>query len=101
MGQDISTYLFLNFLPIFIIILLHVAYPTKTLATAIGKSAPWHFRGKPRTICRMRVKRYKIPVRKHQDKNKTSGTSGATMQTYLFPALFTALKVGCQVEAFL
>jgi hypothetical protein len=97
-GKDILTYLFLNFLPIFIIILLHVAYPTKTLATAIIKSASWRLRGEPRAIHHTRVKRYKIPVRNHQAKNKTSD---ATMQTYLFLVLFTAYKVGCRVEVFL
>jgi len=100
-GQQTFTYLFLNFLPTFIIILLHLAYPTKTLATAIIKSASWRLQGKPRAIRRTRVKRYKIPVRKHLDKNEKSRTCGATMRTYLFPALFTAYKVGCRVEAFL
>ena len=47
-GQEILTYLFFNILPIFIIILLHLAYPTKTLATAITKSVPWRpLQGKP------------------------------------------------------
>ena len=78
--------------------LLHLAYPTKTLATAITKLAPWRLRGKPCTICRMRVKRYKIPVRNHQAKENTSG---ATIRTYLFLVLFAAYKVGCCIEAFL
>jgi hypothetical protein len=98
MGQEILTYLFFNILPIFITVLLHLAYPTKTLATAITKSAPWRLQGKPCTICRTRIKRYKIPVRNHQAKNKTSG---ATIQTYLFPVLFATYKVGCCVEVFL
>jgi hypothetical protein len=92
-GQDISTYLFylfLNFLPTFIVILLHLAYPTKALAMVIGKSAPWR-------LC-TRVKRYKIPVRNHQAKDKTSGS---TIRTYLFPVLFTTYKVGCRIEIFL
>jgi hypothetical protein len=77
-GQDISTYLFylflfLNFLPTFIMILFHLAYPTKTLAKAIVKSASWRLRGKPHAIRCTRIKRYKIPVRDHQAKNKTSG----------------------------
>jgi hypothetical protein len=37
--------------------------------------------------------------KKHQ--NKSEHPSGATMRTYLFPALFTTFKVGCRVEAFL
>jgi hypothetical protein len=97
-GQEILTYLFFNILPIFIIILHHLAYPTKTLAMAITKSAPWHLWGKPRTIQCTRIKRYKIPVRNHQAKNKTSG---ATIQTYLFLALFAAYKVGCCINVFL
>jgi hypothetical protein len=100
-GQDISSYLFylfLNFLPTFIMIFFHLAYPTKTLAKAIVKSAPWRLRGKPRPIRRTRIKRYKIPVRDHQAKNKTSG---ATIRAYLFPALFAAYKVGCRIEIFL
>ena len=100
-GQQFFTYLFLNFLPNFIIFLLHQAYPTKSLATAIVKSAPRRLRGNPRVIRRTRVKRYKIPVREHRDKNQKLGTSGATMRNYLFPVLFTAYKVGCRVEAFL
>jgi len=91
-GQKSFTYIFLNFLPIFIFILLHLAYPTKTLATAIIKSTPWRLWGKPRAIRRTRIKRYKIPVRDNQAKNKTSG---ATIRTYLFPGLFAAYKVGC------
>jgi hypothetical protein len=79
-------------------IFFHLAYPTKTLAKALVKSAPWRLQGKPRTIRRTRIKRYKIPVRDHQAKNKTSG---ATIRTYLFPALFAAYKVGCRVEIFL
>jgi hypothetical protein len=99
--QDISTclfYLFLNFLQTFIAILFHLAYPTKPLAKAIIKSAPWRLRGKPRAICRTRIKKYKIPVRDNQAKDKTSG---ATIQTYLFPALFATYKVGCRIEVFL
>ena len=80
-GSKSFTCLFFNILPIFISILLHLTYPTKTLATTITKSAPWCLRGKLHTICRTRFKRYTILVRDHQAKNKTSG---ATIQTYLF-----------------
>ena len=38
-----------------------------------------------------KIKRYKIPVRKCQDKNKTSG---AIIRTYIFPEIFAAYKVG-------
>ena len=96
-GQEIFTYLFLNILPFFILILLHLAYPTKTLATTIAKTAPWRLRGKPRATRRTRIKRYKIPVRDNQDKTSRA----KSIRTYLFPALFAAFKVGCCIEAFL
>jgi hypothetical protein len=54
-------YLFINFLPIIIFVLLHFAYPTKTSVTAISKTAPWHLQEKPWAIRRKKIKRYKIP----------------------------------------
>ena len=93
------TYLYILLLPVFIFNLIDLAYPTKFVAKVITKSAPWHLRGRPCAICRTRVKRYKILVRKLQ--NKSENLRGATMRTYLFPALFTAFKVGCRVESFL
>ncbi len=95
------TYLYVILLPVIIFNLIYLTYPTKVMAKVITKSAPWRLRGKPCAIRHTRVKRYKIPMRKHQDKNKNSGTCRATLRTYLFPALFTAFKVGCRVEAFL
>ena len=97
----ILTYLYVILLPVIIFNLIYLSYPTKIVAKVNTKSAPWHLWGKPCAIRRTRVKRYKIPVRKHQDKNENSGTCGATIRTYLFPALFTAFMVGCQMEAFL
>ena len=98
-GQQILTYHILNFLPMIIIFtLIYLVYPTKTLATAISKLAPYCLRGKPHTICCIRIKWYKIPVRNYQARNKTSG---ATMITYLFPALFDVYMVSCCMEAFL
>ncbi len=98
MGQFL-TYLYVLLLPVIILNLIYLTYPTKIMAKVITKSAPWRLRGKPRTIRRTRVKKYKVPETKHQ--NKTKKPSGATMRTYLFPALFTTFKVGCQVEVFL
>jgi hypothetical protein len=97
-GRQILTYLILNFLPIIIFTLIYLTYLTKTLAMAIPKSAPWRLWGKPRTILCTRIKRYKISVRYYQVNNKTSG---ATMRTYLFLALFATYKIGCCMEAFL
>ena len=93
------TYLYILLLPVIVLNLIYLAYPTKIVAKVITKSAPWRLQGTPCTIFRTRVKRYKIPEQKLQTKNKKP--CGATMRTYLFPALFTAFKVGCRVEAFL
>ncbi len=90
------TYLFIQLLPMTIYVLCHLAYPTKNLATTIHKTAPWHLKGKPHVIQHKRVKRYKKPIRELQDKAKNQ-----MLQTYLFPAAFAALKVGCCVESFL
>ncbi len=79
-----------------IYVLCHLAYPTKNLAMMIHMTTPWYFKGKPHFIQCKRVKRYKKPIRKLQDKAKNQ-----TLQTYLFPAAFAAFKVGCRVESFL
>ena len=97
-GQ-LLTYLYTLLLPVIVLNLIYLTYPTKFVAKVITKLAPWRLRGRPHAIRRTRVKRYKIPERKLQNKNKY--LRGATMRTYLFPALFTAFKVGCCVEAFL
>ncbi len=79
-----------------IYVLCHLAYPTKNLATTIHKTAPWRLKGKPCVVQHKRVKRYKKPIRELQDKAKNQ-----TLQTYLFPAVFAAFKVGCCIESFL
>jgi hypothetical protein len=91
------TYLFLlQILPSIILMLCHLAYPTKYLATTIQRTASWRLKGKPCVTQRKRVKRYKKPVRKPQNKIKDH-----TLQTYLFPAAFATFKVGCRVESFI
>jgi hypothetical protein len=95
-GQQIMTYLFVQFLPITIFILCHLTYPTKSLAMTIHKMALWRLQGKPCVIQRKRVKKYKKPVGELQNKAK-----GQTLQTYLFLAIFAAFKVGCRIEVFL
>ncbi len=97
-GQ-LLTYLYILLLLVIVLNLIRLAYPTKFVAKVITKSAHWRLRGRPRAICSTRVKKYKIPERKLQNKNKN--LCGETMRTYLFPALFTAFNVGCCVKAFL
>jgi hypothetical protein len=91
MGQFL-TYLYILLLPVIVLNLIYLAYPTKIVAKVITKPAPWRLWGRPRAIRCTRVKRYKIPEQKLQ--NKSEKPSGATMRTYLFPVLFTAIKVG-------
>jgi hypothetical protein len=69
-GQ-LLTYLYLLLLPVIVLNLIRLAYPTEFVAKVIIKSAPWHLRGRPHNTRRTRVKRYKIPVRKLQKKVKT------------------------------
>ncbi len=91
------TYLFLlQILPSIILMLCHLAYPTKNLATRIQRTALWCLKGKPCVVPHRRVKRYKKPVRKLQNKIKDH-----TLQTYLFPAAFATFKIGCCVESFI
>jgi hypothetical protein len=95
------TYLFVQFLPLIIFILYFLAYPTNDLETTVFKMAPWRLRGNTRVICCKRVKKYKKPVRELQNKDKTSRAKSQTLQTYLFPSIFAAFKVGCRLEVFL
>jgi hypothetical protein len=88
--------LLLQILSKIILTLCHLAYPTKNLATTIQRTAPWRLKGKPCVAPRRRVKRYKKPVRKLQNKIEDH-----TLQTYLSSAAFAAFKVGCRVESFI
>ena len=73
------TYLYILLLPVIVLNLIYLAYPTKIVAKVITKLAPWRLRGRPRAICRTRVKRYKIPERKLQKKRKTQLSNHADL----------------------
>jgi hypothetical protein len=62
----------------------------------ISKTAPWCLRRNSHVAQCKIVKKYKKPVRELQNKAKSQ-----TLRTYLFPAIFSAFKVGCRVEVFL
>ena len=87
------TYIYVLLLPVIVLNLIYLAYPTKIVVKVITKLAPWRLQGKPHAIRHTKVKRYKIPRQNFQTKSKKP--CGATMRTYLFPALFAAFKVGC------
>jgi hypothetical protein len=62
-GQ-LLTYLYILLLPVIVLNLIRLAYPTKFVAKVITKSAPWRLQGRSHAICCTRVKRYKIPEQK-------------------------------------
>ncbi len=90
------TYLFLLLLPTTTYVLCLLAYPTKNLIATIQRMAHWRLEGKPRVDQRKRVKRYKTPIKRMQDRAESQ-----MLQTYLLPAAFAAFKVGCCVESFI
>ncbi len=90
------TYLFLLLLPTTIYVLCLLAYPTKNLIATIQRMAHWRLEGKPCANQRKRVKRYKTPIKRMQDRAESQ-----MLWTYLFPAAFAAFKVGCRVESFI
>jgi hypothetical protein len=55
----------------------------------------WRLEGKPCVNQRKRVKRYKTPIKRMQDRAESQ-----TLRTYLLPAAFASFKVGCCVELF-
>jgi hypothetical protein len=86
------TYLFLLLLPTTIYVLCLLAYPTKNLIATIQRMAHWRLEGKPCVNQRKRVKRYKTPIKRMQDRAESQ-----MLRAYLFPAAFAAFKVGCHV----
>ncbi len=90
------TYLFLLLLPTTIYVLCFLAYSTKNLIATIQRMAHWHLEGKPCVNRRKRVKRYKTPIKRMQDRAESQ-----MLQAYLLPAAFAAFKVDCCVEYFI
>jgi hypothetical protein len=89
------TYLFLLLLPTTIYMLCLLAYPTKNLIATIQRTTHWRLEGKPCINQRKRVKRYKTPIKRMQDRAESQ-----MLQTYLLPAAFAAFRIGYRVEMF-
>ncbi len=106
-GQQIMTYLFLTFLPIFILSLLYCAIPAnptsrRYLMVAILRGTPWRLRGTkgaPHQSHRKCQKQYKKPI--SHCTTETILVTTRLLQTYLVPTAITLFKVGCRVEGFL
>jgi hypothetical protein len=101
------TYLFLTFLPIFILSLLYCAIPAnptsrRYLMALILWGTPWHLRGTKgaphQSHCKCR-KRYKKPI--SCCTTETILVTTRLLRTYLVPVAITSFKVGCHVKGFL
>ncbi len=89
------TYLFLLLLPTTIYVLCLLAYPTKNLIATIQRTVHWGLEEKPCVNQRKKVKRYKTPIKRMQDRAESQ-----MLQAYLLPAAFATFKVGCRIESF-
>jgi hypothetical protein len=101
------TYLFLTFLPIFILSLLYCAIPANPtshcyLMAVILRGTPWclqGIKGAPhQSHCKCQ-KQYKKPISRCT--TETIPVTTRLLRTYLVPAAITFFKVGCRVEGFL
>ncbi len=105
-GQKIATYLLLHLIPIVIYQLVFFPIPKdpmllRILAKTLVKQAAWHLRGHPRGARPKKTKCFKKPKKKliSEDQEIQDMTIKNKLPTYLVPALFATLKVGCCIEA--
>jgi hypothetical protein len=73
----------------------------RILANTLVKTAAWRLRGHPHGACPKKTKCFKKPKKKliSEDQEIQDTTIKNKLLTYLVPALFSALKVGCRIEA--
>jgi hypothetical protein len=105
-GQEIATYLLLHLIPIVIYQLVFLAIPEdpmllRILANTLIKTAAWCLRGHPHGARPKKTKCFKKSKKKliSKDQEIQDTTIKNKLPTYLVPALFAALKVGCRIEA--
>ncbi len=100
-GQfNIIMYLFIFFLPIIIISLMHSVHPENSkslrfLMATILRGTPWPLRGHRGPICCRRKVKMKV-------KNWNPATTTTTrhwLRAHLFALTMASLKVGCRVES--
>jgi hypothetical protein len=102
-GQEISTYLLLHIIPLLISHLVYLVLPKdptsfRFLATTIAKTSSWRLRGHRRGARPKKIKCFKKPKKKLVNEEIQDKTITKKLPTYLVPALFATLKVGCCVE---
>ena len=97
-GQEIATHLLFHIIPILIYQLIFLVLPEDpTLLRILAKTSAWRLRGHPRGACPKRLRCFKKPKKKLIS-NMQDKTIKQKLPTYLVPALFAALKVGCCVK---
>ncbi len=105
-GQEIATYLLLHLILIVIYQLVFLAIPEdpillRILANTLVKTAAWRLRGHPHGARPKKTKCFKKPKKNliSEKQDIQDMTIKNKLPTYLVPALFAALKVGCRIEA--
>ena len=93
-GQEIATHLLFQIIPIVLYQLIFLVLPEDPmLFRFLTKTSTWRLREHPRNAHPKKIKPKKKLISNMQDK-----TINQKLPTYLVPALFAALKVGCCVE---
>jgi hypothetical protein len=96
--QEIASHLFFHIIPIVLYHLIFLVLPEDPmLFRFLTKTSTWRFRGHPRGARPKRIKCFK-KLKKKLISNMQDKTFNQKLPTYLMPALFAALKVGCCVE---
>jgi hypothetical protein len=104
-GQEFATYLLFLLISIIIYQLVFLAIPEdpmllRILAKTLGKTTAWRLRGHPRVVRPKKTKCFKKPGKKLKDQ-EIQDTTIKKLPSYLVPAFFAAIKVGCRIEAYL
>ena len=102
-GQNIITYLLLQLIPVVLHHLVYLALPKDSksfhiLAKTIATMSAWLLRGHPRDARPKRFRCFKKPKMKLVSRAIHDKTIKKKLPSYLVPALFAAIKVGCRVE---
>ncbi len=104
-GQEFATYLLFLLIPIMIYELVFLVIPKdpmllRILAKTLVKTPAWCLRGHPRVVRPKKTKCFKKPRKKLEDQ-EIQDTRIKKLPSYLVPAFFAAIKVGCRIEAYL
>jgi len=101
-GQEIATHFLFHIIPIVLYHLTFLVLPEDPMFFLfLTKTSTWRFQGYPRGTRPKRIKCFKKPKKKliSNMQDKTINQKHQQLLTYLVPALFATLKVGCRIEA--